>query len=120
MVQSTKNTSRKIWRTVLTGAAVVPIAVLAAAPAVGAATTGAIETADVEQQPPAPAPDPDQALLDLQTCLTKLEGVVAAPAPAAPAPAVGAAEQQPAPPTPDLATLVETCEAILASAQGTA
>lgn len=137
MAQSTTSTSGKIWRTVLTGAAVIPIAVLAAAPAVGAAVTEASGTADAEQEPvqapvevPAEVPDQEQALRDLDSCLTELEALVGeAPAadPAAPAPAVGGAEQLPvevpdqAPDAvPDLASLVDTCQALLETAQGTA
>ncbi|HEU5128089.1 MAG TPA: hypothetical protein VFU12_08880 [Glycomyces sp.] len=141
MAQSTTSTSGKIWRTVLTGAAVIPIAVLAAAPAVGAAVTEASGPADAEQEPiqapvevPAEVPDQTQALRDLDSCLTELEALVGeapAPAPAAPAPGVGAAEQLPvevpdqAPvevpaEVPDLVSLVDTCQALLETAQGTA
>lgn len=97
----------------------VPIALLAAAPAVGAAATETAGRASVEQAPPVPAPDPDQALLDLQKCLSDLEGAVDALAPA-PAPAPAAAEQQPVPEVPDPATLAETCESILSAVQGAA
>lgn len=80
MAKSTSNKSRKIWRGVLVGAAVVPLALFASAPSVGAAETDHTETTENEQLPgvgdlPGGLPDP-QALLDLQACLTELQALV--------------------------------------------
>lgn len=111
MAESTSNTSRTIRRAVLTGAAAVPIAIFAAAPAMGSAPT---ETMNVEQEP---ASDQDQAVLDLDTCLTELE-TLTAPLDSEPASPPVEAEQSPAPEiepseVPDIVTLLGTCESIV-------
>ncbi|WP_460496017.1 hypothetical protein [Glycomyces tarimensis] len=99
------------------------MAVLAAAPAVGAAETAPSETVAAEQLPPAPDPAP---LLELQACLTELEQLLVGTPPPAPAPPAGEAEadeQQPpvtppAPAPPDPAALTETCKKVLQMVQG--
>lgn len=111
MAESTPNASRTIWRAVLTGAAAVPIAVFAAAPAVGSAPT---ETMNIEQEPTS---DQDQAVLDLDACLTELEALAAPPV-SEPASLPVEAEQLPAPDAepgeaPDLVTMLDTCESIV-------
>lgn len=126
MAQTSNGARRNTWRAVLIGAAV-PFALLAAAPAVGAAETdtvsGATTTVTGEQLPPVPgAPDPT-ALTDLATCLNDLKAALDAKAPApGPAPA---AEQLPAPPggapaLPDIGALAQTCKDILASVKAPA
>jgi hypothetical protein len=116
--------TKKTWRAVLIGATV-PIAMLGAAPAVGAADIDRAETVVDEQLPPAPAPPgaPDP-LTDLLTCVTELLAALdsQAPAPPAPAPAGAEAEQLPplppgAEPPPDIAALTAQCEAALAKLQ---
>jgi hypothetical protein len=113
--------STKTWRALVVGAAV-PIAMLAAAPAVSAAETGdQAETVNSEQLPvpdpglPDPGlPDPglpvpgglDPAALaqlpDLLTCVSDLLDGLAADVPApAPAPPVEGSEQVPPLPLPD-------------------
>jgi hypothetical protein len=112
--------STKTWRALVVGAAV-PIAMLAAAPAVSAAETGdQAETVNSEQLPPLPdpglpVPDPglpvpgglDPAALaelpDLLTCVSDLLDGLSADVPApVPAPPVEGSEQLPAPlPVPD-------------------
>ncbi|MEU6859718.1 hypothetical protein AB0B28_12710 [Glycomyces sp. NPDC046736] len=126
--QERPNYARKTWRTVLIGAAV-PLAVLAAAPAVGATETVTAETVNAEQLPGLPAPGlpdpglpdpgvPDvQALLDLQLCLADLQAALSVdvdvPAEAEQLPLPG---DVPGLPTdvPDVAAMNETCQAVLA------
>jgi hypothetical protein len=120
--EAQSTTSRKTWRAVVIGA-VVPLAMLAAAPAVSAAEIEQVEAA-VEQAPPAPgpgAPDDPQGLLDLQQCLTDIQALLPAETPPAPAP--GGTEQVPpgpAPGAPDLDALNELCQQVLASLGGQA
>ena len=132
MAQSMFTTARakastKTWRAVLIGATV-PLAMLAGAPAVGAADVDPAETVVGEQLPPAPpppggAPDP-AALTDLLTCVADLLAALDAQAPAPPAPPAAEADQLPplppppgAEPPPDIAALTEQCEAALAKLQ---
>ncbi|NUQ87759.1 MAG: hypothetical protein HOQ43_04770 [Glycomyces artemisiae] len=142
MAQSTSNGVRKnTWRAILIGAAV-PFAVLAAAPAVGAAAPAdQVETVNSEQLPPLPGagdlpvpgdlpiPDPT-ALTDLATCLTDLQAALDAGAPI-PAESLDEYEQLPplplpvpgggdAPALPDIGALAQTCQDILATVTGAA
>lgn len=141
MAQSTSNGVRKnTWRAILIGAAV-PFAVLAAAPAVGAAEPAdQVETVNSEQLPPLPVdppqlpgglPDPT-ALTDLATCLTDLQAALDAGAPI-PAESLDEYEQLPplpvplpvpgggdAPALPDIGALAQTCQDILAMVTGAA
>jgi hypothetical protein len=123
--------SKRAWRAVLIGATV-PIAMLAAAPAVGAADIDRAETVTSEQLPPAPpapgVPDP-AALSELLTCVADLfAAALDTQAPPAPPPAPmppGEAEQLPPlppppggqPPAPDIATLTAQCQDLLALLQ---
>ncbi|MDA1368783.1 hypothetical protein [Glycomyces algeriensis] len=136
--ESTKGT----WRAVVVGAAV-PLAMLAAAPAVSAAEvethavethavgTHAVQTVNGEQLPPLPVdpppglPDPTALakLPDLLKCVTDLLAALPADAPAAPAPPVEGSEQLPPPPAPapggdaplpDIAALTTQCQDALA------
>lgn len=140
--------SRKLWRGVLAGAAAVPLAVFAAAPAVSAAGMHTSESAQTEQVPELPVGevpvdvpgglDPT-ALLDLQQCLTDLQtalgdtaGEVPDPGgevplqeqlPGLPAPVPGQPVPAPGdgtdvPTVPDLAMLNETCQSVLATVTG--
>jgi len=134
----------KTWRALVVGAAV-PIAMLAAAPAVSAAeTSDQAETVNSEQLPPLPdpgLPDPglpvpgglDPAALadlpDLLACVSDLLDGLAADVPApVPAPPVEGSEQLPVPlpdpgvpapggdaPLPDIADLTTKCQDALAS-----
>jgi hypothetical protein len=83
--QTTKAT-KKTWRAAAIGAAI-PFAIFAAAPGVSAAgadpaEAAPVQTVESEQLPPLPVdppvdvPDPT-ALLDLQACLTELQGLIA-------------------------------------------
>ncbi|HEX2145330.1 MAG TPA: hypothetical protein VHG10_12565 [Glycomyces sp.] len=117
--------AKQTWRAVVIGAAI-PFAMLAAAPAVSAAETEAVEsTVQSEQLPPVPgaAPDPT-ALLDLQQCLTDLQAALSAgapaPAPAAPGEQVPTQPGGDAPAAPDIGALTKTCQDILATVTGTA
>ncbi|GAA2292036.1 hypothetical protein GCM10009853_054820 [Glycomyces scopariae] len=124
----------KTWRAVFIGLAV-PVAMLAAAPAVGAAeTTDRVETVAAEQLPPLPVdppplpgglPDPT-ALTDLATCLTDLQAALDAGAPL-PAELEEEFEQLPPlpvpvpggdPALPDIGALAQTCQDILATVTG--
>lgn len=84
--EQTTTATKKTWRAAVIGAAI-PFAIFAAAPGVGAAGADPVEAAPVqtvesEQLPPLPidppvdVPDPT-ALLDLQACLTELQGLIA-------------------------------------------
>ena len=112
MVKANPIRSRKLWRGVLAGAAAVPLAVFAAAPAVGAAGVGAHDAAQTEQVPDLPVGelpvevpgglDPT-ALLDLQQCLTDLQAALGDAVGEVPDPggAVPLPEQLPGLPLPD-------------------
>lgn len=132
-VERAKET-KKTWRTVVIGAAV-PIAMLAAAPAVSAAeidqtaaqTVQSEQLPDLPVDPPAGLPDP-AALLDLEACLTELQGLVAqlpppaeVPAeaqelPGLPLPDPGAGAPLPA--VPDVGLLTETCKQVVEIVKG--
>jgi len=140
MAQSTSNGVRKnTWRAILIGAAV-PFAVLAAAPAVGAAETAEpVQTVASEQLPPLPVdppplpgglPDPT-ALTDLATCLTDLQAALDAGAeipaesqdeyeqlPPLPVPAPDLPVPGGDSPLPDIGALAQTCQDILATVTG--
>jgi hypothetical protein len=120
--RSEDKATTKTWRAVVIGAAV-PIAMLAGAPAVSAAeTTEQTQTVQSEQLPPLPVdppaglPDP-AALLDLEACLTELQGLIAQ---LPPAEVPAEAEQLPpvvpdpgVPAVPDVSALTETCKQVV-------
>jgi hypothetical protein len=120
---------KKTWRAVMIGAAV-PIMMFAGAPAVSAAETDQTETRTVEaeQAPGLPGGPPDPtALLDLQACLTELQGLVAklppppVDPPAAPPVAPQESEQlpgAPAPAVPDVGALTEICKQVVEVVKG--
>ncbi|WP_205326303.1 hypothetical protein [Glycomyces sp. YM15] len=120
----------KTWRTVVIGAAV-PLVMLAGAPAVSAAEIETVETAQSEQLPPLPVdppaglPDP-AALLDLQGCLTELQGLIAQLPPPAVPDVPAEAEQLPplpdpgtgVPDVPDVSALTEVCRQVVEVVKG--
>jgi hypothetical protein len=111
--------SRKTWRMVVIGAAV-PFAMLAAAPAVGAAEIEQAETVSSEQLPPNPPPTAPDPVAELKQCLADVQALLSGvPAPGAPAPAETeqAPPAPPAPGGPDLAPLNELCQQILTTLQ---
>jgi hypothetical protein len=121
--------SRKLWRGVLAGAAAVPLAVFAAAPAVGATGAETSESAQTEQLGDLPVEVPGgldpTALLDLQQCLTDLQAAVEDTADEVPDPGVpdpGAVaqleEQIDDPPVPDVGALTEICQSELETITG--
>lgn len=118
MFKEARSTATKTtWRALLIGAAV-PIAMLAAAPAVSAVEIDRTATVQSEQLPGGVA-DPT-ALLDLKQCLTDLQAALPAD-PQAQAPAPAAGEQllpdpaAPAPAVTDIAELTKACQAVLAT-----
>lgn len=123
--------SKQTWRAVVIGAAV-PIAMLAAAPAVSAAETVQTETVNSEQLPPLPGdlplpggldPTALAKLPDLLTCVTDLLDALPAdvpPVPGAPAEQLpGLPLPLPVPdpgadaPLPDIADLTSKCQSAL-------
>ncbi|GAA1677618.1 hypothetical protein GCM10009830_25690 [Glycomyces endophyticus] len=135
-VERDRTPKTKTWRAVFVGLAV-PVAMLAAAPAVSAAEPAdRAETVAAEQLPPLPVdppplpgglPDPT-ALTDLATCLTDLQAALDAGAPL-PAELEEEYEQLPplpvpgvpggdAPALPDIGALAQTCQDILATVTG--
>lgn len=123
--------NKKTWRAVLIGAAA-PIMMFAGAPAVSAAETDQTETRTVEAEQlpglPGGLPDPT-ALLDLQACLTELQGLVAQlpPPPVDPPVAPPLAPQEseqlpdpgaPAPAVPDIGALTEVCKQVVEVVKG--
>jgi hypothetical protein len=123
--------NKQTWRAVLVGAAV-PIMMFAGAPAVSAAETDQSETRTVEAEQlpglPGGLPDPT-ALLDLQACLTELQGLIAQlpPPPVDPpaVPPVVPQEEQlpvdpgaPLPTVPDVGALTEVCKQVVEVVKG--
>jgi hypothetical protein len=126
--------SKKTWKALVIGAAV-PVMMFAGTPAASAAEADPAQVraqaealiAEGEQAPALPGvPDPT-ALLDLQACLTELQGLIAQlpPPPAAP-PAPVESEQLPglplpdpgAPAVPDIGALTEVCKQVVEVVKG--
>lgn len=140
MAQSMFNEERKTratnktWRAAVVGAAV-PFAIFAAAPGVSAAGADPVEAAPVQTVEseqlalPGGLPDPT-ALLDLQACLTELQGLIAQlpPPPVEPpvdppveppvAPPVESEQLPGAPAVPDIGALTEVCKQVVEVVKG--